>query len=93
MDSGAGDWTTLAMNLEAHEVAIAALTAIAPTVAAVAALVASIKTKAKVSEVHHATNSMKDALVASTDKLARLEGFAASVASVQEKPTQSQDAT
>ena len=81
------------MNLEAHEIVIAAITAIAPTVAAGAALVVAIRTKAKVLEVHHATNSMQTALVAATEKLARLEGFAAGVASVTKKPTQSQDAT
>lgn len=81
------------VDSEMHEVLIALAGGVAPTIAAVAALVVSVRTKGKVEEVRHASNSMKDALVAATDKLARLEGFAAGVASTQLKPTQSQDLT
>jgi len=79
---------------ELHEVLIAAAGALAPTIAAGAAWYVALRTKYKVEQVHHATNSMKDALMVATAKLAHIEGFAAGVASVNlDKPTQSQDAT
>ena len=82
------------MNIEAHEMLIALITAVPPTIVATGALVVALRTKTKVSEVHANTNSMKDALVEATRELAMLKGFAAGVASMNtSKPTQSQDAT
>jgi hypothetical protein len=77
---------------EIHEVLIALVGAVPPSILAGAAWYVALTTKRKVAQVHVATNSMKDALVAATDKLARMEGFAAGVASTN-KPTQSQDLT
>ena len=78
------------MNIEWHEIIVAFLGAVPATAMAGAAWYVALNKK--VDAIHRSTNSMKDALVAATDKLARLEGFAAGVASM-EKTTQSQDAT
>jgi hypothetical protein len=80
------------VNSEVHEVLIAAVAAVPATVASLITLVVALRTKERVHEVHQNTNSMKDALVAATEKLARLEGFAAGVASMT-KPQQSDDLT
>ena len=55
-------------------VSVALIGSVAPTLLAAAALVASLRNAKKIEEVHLATNSMKDALVASTDQASRAEG-------------------
>ncbi len=55
--------------------AIVAFIAVLPaTIAAVAALIVSLGTSVKVDEVHKATNSMKDALVAAALLAGRAQG-------------------
>lgn len=60
-------------------VIIALIACIPPTLTAAGALIVSINTQSKVEEVHKATNSMKDALVASTRSEALIEGHAEGV--------------
>jgi len=69
-------------------VALAAIAAIAPTIAATSALIVSVRVQTKVEqtnvqvaktavtvdEVHKQTNSMKDALVAAAEKAGEAEG-------------------
>ena len=57
-------------------VLLAIIASVPPTLASIAALVVSLRNGRKVEEVHKATNSMKDALVAA----AKLEGHAQGVA-------------
>ena len=53
----------------------AILTSLPMTIAAIATLVVAIRTGRKVEQVHIATNSMKDALVAKTEKEALARGI------------------
>ena len=53
---------------------LALIVAIGPTLASVAALIVALKTKTKVEEVHVATNSMKDALVAAARSNGHIQG-------------------
>ena len=53
---------------------VAVIAAFPPTIASVAAVLISLNTQAKVEQVHLATNSMKDALVAATRKESLQEG-------------------
>ena len=53
-----------------HEIIIAVIAGFVTLIGMVFKLIIDLRT------VHIATNSMKDALVAATDKLARLEGIA-----------------
>ena len=80
------------MDIETHEVIIAAIAGLPPTVASLVSLFVALRTKEKVQEVHHSTNSMKDSLVEATRELATLKGFAAGVQSMT-KPNQSDDLT
>jgi len=48
--------------------------AIAPTLTSIATLVATLRTKKDIAKIEVATNSMKDALVASTAKASHAEG-------------------
>jgi len=56
------------------------IASIAPTLGSIATLYVSIKNGTKVDEVHKATNSMKDALVATTRSDALQEGRTAGLA-------------
>jgi type III secretory pathway component EscS len=67
------------------QVLLAIITAIPPTVAAVAGLIIGIVNRGKIKEIHIATNSMKDALVAATRSEALMEGHAAGVAQEQSR--------
>lgn len=56
-------------------VLIALVSSIPVTVTSIAALIIAIKNTHKVEEIHKATNSMKDALVLSTEKEALARGI------------------
>lgn len=63
---------------------VLALIAILPaTIASVAALIVAFSTNAKVEEVHKATNSMKDALVAAALLAGHTQGVADEKAAVE----------
>jgi hypothetical protein len=64
---------------DTHEIIIAAIVAIPPTIASAAALIVSMRHGQKIDAIHMATNSMKDALVASTRLQALAEGLAAGI--------------
>lgn len=66
-------------------VLIALIAGVPPTLTAAGALVVSMHTQEKVEEVHKATNSMKDALVASTRSEALMEGHAEGVKDEKER--------
>jgi len=57
-------------------VLVALVTSIPPTTVALVSLVVGIRATRKIENVHRATNSMKDALVALTDKEAHARGLA-----------------
>ena len=59
------DWTPVLIALAAG---------LPATIAAVAALIANLRTAAKVEEVRHATNSMKDELVRVTGESEKAKG-------------------
>jgi len=67
-------------SINASTVIIAFVAATPPTIAAISALVISLRTEVRVEGVQHATNSMKDALVAAARQLALVEGYAKGVA-------------
>lgn len=54
---------------------LAIVAAVPPTLLALATLVVSLRNSKKVEEVHKATNSMKDALVLTTEKEALARGI------------------
>ncbi len=62
-------------------VIVSLIASIPPTLAAVAALIVSMRNGRKVEEVHKATNSMKDALVAA----ALIQGHAEGVKEERER--------
>jgi len=63
------------------DVWIAAIAALPPTVLALASLIVGIRNSRKVEEVHRATNSLTDRLVAST----KLEAHAAGIKEEQNR--------
>jgi hypothetical protein len=67
------------------QVLLAIITSVPPTIAAIAGLIIGIINSGKIREIHVATNSMKDALVAATRSEALIEGHAAGVAQEQSK--------
>lgn len=69
-----------------EQVLLALVAAVPPTLTAAAALVVSLRTNRAVEQVHQATNSMKDQLVAVTRSDALQEGHAAGVAEGKAKP-------
>jgi len=77
--------------MEWHEIIVATITAVPPTIVASMAWRNSKKNTAKVDMLHATTNSRLDALIESTRALASLQGFAAGVES--QKKQQSQDMT
>ena len=71
------------MSLDLTTVIAAFIATLPATIAAIGALIVSLRNGIKVEEVHKATNSMKDALVAVTRSDALQEGHAAGVAEVK----------
>jgi len=57
-------------------VLVALVTSIPPTAVALVSLIVGIRATRKIEKVHKSTNSMKDALVALTDKEAHARGLA-----------------